>query len=377
MINDTSDNNIPRKISNVLECLIRGDLGGCRQILTQLDADTPSDEYCSIVIEQLRKLIQQFEEGYNFITSVSEGNLDYSAPPHFYLFSHYKQLQSNLRHLTWQTQQIARGDYNQKVSYMGEFSVAFNQMIEALREKKKMEDQLRDLYATRDKFMSIISHDLKSPFNGILGFSQLLAQDYPELSDQERLSFIENIRISAQNAFKLLENLLEWSPMQTGKITFTPDETNLSRLVLENFLLLKPVAEKKNIHLYTEVPEDAVAYIDENSILTVIRNLISNAIKFSFNGSRITVRSTNDESFITISITDNGIGIPAKNLDKLFTLDEKYKTAGTDNEKGTGLGLLLCKEFVEKNGGKIWAGSEYGKGSTFSFSLPIHEEQKP
>jgi signal transduction histidine kinase len=222
--------------------------------------------------------------------------------------------------------------------------------------------------------MSIISHDLKSPFNGILGLASLLLQDYDELSESERKEFIENIEVSAQSAFKLLENLLEWSRIQTGKIHFTFEELNLGRLIYENFLLLQSTAEKKQIHLYNYAPPDCFIFADRNSMSTIIRNLLTNAIKFTAKGGKISVHSNQVDNMWEISISDTGTGIKPENLVKLFKTGETVKTRGTENEKGTGLGLLLCKEFVEKNGGTIRAESTPGMGSKFIFTVPANKD---
>jgi signal transduction histidine kinase len=360
--------------NRVLQLLMDGAMEEGIAILDGVNPETAANQNDSTFINNFKKFIQQYYEGANFINALAEGNLDIEPPRRNYVISHYKQLQSNLRHLTWQTQQIARGDYNQKVSYLGEFSIAFNQMTDALREKKMIEDQLRDLYATRDVFMSIISHDLRSPFNGILGFADLLVQDYDELSDQERKQCIENIQSSSQTAFDLLENLLEWSRIQTGKIQFTFEELNLNRVILENFMLLQSAADKKQIQLNNLAPPDCSVYADRNSTLTAIRNLLSNAIKFTPRGGKITVNALQHDTMWEISIADSGIGIKPENLLKLFVTGETVKTRGTENEKGTGLGLLLCKEFVEKNGGTIRAESTPGFGSVFFITLP---GQKP
>jgi len=356
-------------VTGVLDSLLRGDLDEAEPALKRIIEGNP-DKECLPILGPLQNLIDQFREGIAFINAISSGDLDYPAPHHFYLYSHYKQLQSNLRYLAWQTQQIAKGDYKQSVNFMGDFSVSFNQLIEGLKEKKRFQDQLVELSATRDKFFSIISHDLKSPFNAILGFSDLLEQDYEELDDRERKEYIHNIRESARNAFKLLENLLEWSRLQTGKIAFVSEDLSISRLVLENFLLLKPLAQKKNIHLFSRVSIDLMARGDLNSVLTILRNLISNAIKFTPAGGKVTVEAEENNRMVFISVKDTGVGISEANITRLFVTGESFKTTGTDNEKGTGLGLILCREFAEKNGGSIKVTSEEGKGSCFTFSLP-------
>lgn len=356
--------------NKTLKLLMDGDMMEGLAELDTIKVGKDDDQNCTAFITNFKLFIQQYAEGAHLINAIADGNLDVEPPRQNYVISHYKQLLSNLRHLTWQTQQIAKGDYSQKVSYMGDFSVAFNQMTEALREKKRMEDQLRDLYASRDKLMSIISHDLKSPFNGILGLSNLLLQDYDEFKEDERKEFVENIQISAQTAFKLLENLLEWSRIQTGKIRFNFEELNLSRLVFDNFILLQASAEKKQIRLDNQTPPDCFIMADLNSMLTVIRNLLNNAIKFTPKGGRIKVTAHQHDNFWEVSIRDNGIGIKPDDLPKLFKTGETVKTRGTENEKGTGLGLLLCKEFVEKNGGTIHVESTLGQGSNFIFTVP-------
>ncbi len=371
----TNQEEILPPFNKTLQLLMDGELDEGIALLNSISDDLSDDQECTVFIRNFKSFIHQFAEGAGFINALADGNLDIDPPRQNYVISHYKQLQSNLRHLTWQTQQIAKGDYNQKVSYLGDFSVAFNQMTEALREKKRIEDQLRDLYASRDKLSSVISHDLKSPFNGILGFASLLLQDYDELSDKDRKEFIRNIETSAQSAFKLLENLLEWSRIQTGKIQFNFEELNLGRLIYENFMLLQPTADKKQIHLYNFAPPDCFIFADRNSMLTIIRNLLSNAIKFTPKGGKISVHAEQHDNLWEVSVKDNGIGIKPESLAKLFKTGETVKTRGTDNEKGTGLGLLLCKEFVEKNGGKIWVESTPGQGSRFVFTMPAKREE--
>jgi len=371
---NNSEEQIIALLDQTLHLLMDGDLEEGLAMLNSIGDDITENPDCTSFIVSFKKFIHQYYEGTSFINALADGNLDLEPPRQNYVISHYKQLQSNLKHLTWQTQQIAKGDYNQKVSYLGDFSVAFNQMTESLREKKRMEDQLRDLYASRDQLMSIISHDLKSPFNGILGLASLLLQDYDELSESERKEFIENIEVSAQSAFKLLENLLEWSRIQTGKIHFTFEELNLGRLIYENFLLLQSTAEKKQIHLYNYTPPDCFIFADRNSMSTIIRNLLTNAIKFTAKGGKISVHSNQVDNMWEISISDTGTGIKPENLVKLFKTGETVKTRGTENEKGTGLGLLLCKEFVEKNGGTIRAESTPGMGSKFIFTVPANKD---
>jgi len=234
---------------------------------------------------------------------------------------------------------------------------------------KKNAEELRDLNATKDKFFSIIAHDLKSPFNSILGFSDLLINNFSDYDKDEIEKYLRTIESSSKQAFELLENLLVWARSQTGSIHYQPETIELKSIIHENINLLTNQAERKNIQIFSTITDEAFVNGDRNMINTILRNLLANAIKFTPQFGKIFVSLIlNDESY-EISIKDNGIGIAEENIPKLFRIDSKFSTLGTEKEKGTGLGLILCKEFVEKHGGKIWARSELGKGSTFIFSL--------
>ncbi len=235
------------------------------------------------------------------------------------------------------------------------------------------EVRLRELNATKDKFFSIIAHDLKNPFNDLMGFTQLLALNIEKYDLQKIEKFTKIIHQSSKLAYNLLENLLDWSRSQTGSLNYEPEKILINKLIDENIDLLESTAKNKNISIYSELDNLIYAYADTNMVRTIIRNLISNAIKYTNQGGYIKIQSYCNHDQCEISITDNGIGISKDSIDKIFKLDESYSTIGTEHEKGTGLGLILCKEFVEKNGGKLWVKSEPDKGSTFSFTLPIPE----
>ncbi|MEI8007374.1 MAG: PAS domain S-box protein [Bacteroidota bacterium] len=241
---------------------------------------------------------------------------------------------------------------------------------------RKYTEELQELNNSKDKFFSIVSHDLKGPFNAILGFSDILTREWDDFTEDERQHFVRNIHSSAQNTFKLLENLLAWSLAQTGRQTFNPFPVDLSVVTNDMVILLRDQAERKQIKMFTAVNFGTVVLADEQMVRTVIRNLISNAIKFTPEGGQIRVFAENHKEeaeqreMIKICVTDTGIGIPRENLEKLFRIDQQVRTSGTANEKGTGLGLILCKELTDKHGGKIWAESEVGKGSKFCVSLP-------
>ncbi|HOZ14722.1 MAG TPA: tetratricopeptide repeat-containing sensor histidine kinase [Tenuifilaceae bacterium] len=233
------------------------------------------------------------------------------------------------------------------------------------------EKNLRELNATKDKLFSIIAHDLKNPFNALMGFSDLLDKNYNFLSEEERKEYIGVVSDSTQNLYKLLDNLLQWTRTQTGAITYISENFKLYPLIKQEVDILSPNADKKKININLKLDENQIVYADKNSIATVVRNLVSNAIKFTSNGGWIEIDAKQNSKFVEISVSDSGIGIKGDDIDKIFMLDSSFTTKGTANESGTGLGLLLCKEFVEKNNGKIWAESKKGKGSTFYFTLPL------
>ncbi len=235
---------------------------------------------------------------------------------------------------------------------------------------KASEESLKESNASKDKFFSIIAHDLRGPFNALIGFSDLLHNDYETLDVPEQRSMIKNIHDASLGTFKLLENLLEWSRIQTGRTRPNPDNIDLCTIANTSLSFLKPQAEKKNIKLYSGIHFGTIAYCDENMITTVVRNLISNTIKFTPNGGNVRIWATIKEQHVEVTVADNGVGIHPQNLPKLFRLDESVKTRGTAGEQGTGLGLVLCREFIELNKGTISAESEPGRGSQFRFTIP-------
>lgn len=238
------------------------------------------------------------------------------------------------------------------------------------RDIKKKEEALIEANITKDKFFSIIAHDLKNPFSTLLGFSGLLSQDYDKFDDNTKKEVIKDIHQNSEHMYDLLENLLSWSIMQTDGMECKAQSINLPALVDESIALLRAGADDKGIKLFSTIDEGARVSADVNMTNTVVRNLLSNAIKFTGEGGEVEISSRGKGNFQEITVSDSGVGISTEDLGKLFMLDVKHSSYGTKNEMGTGLGLLLCKEFVEKNGGAIRAESEPGKGSRFIFTLP-------
>jgi len=245
-----------------------------------------------------------------------------------------------------------------------------NKILQAANDTVQHQNtELQELNATKDKFFSIISHDLKGPLNSLTSFSGLLINHFNSLSKEDIQTLAKDLDKSLKNLFALLENLLEWSRSQTGNIEFKPEKFDLHALLNENIELLRGQAQTKSITVEQTSNETTIVYAHRNSINTVVRNLVSNAIKFTPVGGKITLGIKPEGDYIVTSISDTGVGMSPEVISKLFRIDTKHSTKGTANEKGTGLGLILCKEFVEKNGGRIWVTSEPEHGSVFSFSL--------
>jgi PAS domain S-box-containing protein len=240
---------------------------------------------------------------------------------------------------------------------------------------KKLVFDLKHLNATKDKFFRIIAHDLKNPFSILLGASEVLLNSAEEYDINSVKEFSSILYHAAKSGYTLLENLLEWSKSQTGSLTFKPQVINAKELVAENISSMQLYTTTKSLKLDSQIEGDIEVFADRDMLNTILRNLLNNAIKFSHKDGIITIRSERSTSETTITVKDTGIGINPDDIDKLFRIDVKYTNRGTAQERGTGLGLILCKEFVEKHGGKIWVESEFGKGCEFKFTIPLASQR--
>jgi len=245
-----------------------------------------------------------------------------------------------------------------------------NDLLESKNQQiERSENDLRELNAAKNKFFSIIAHDLKNPFHTVMGFSQLLSKDYDRFTEDERRKFASDIYQSSNNIFRLLQNLLDWSRSQTGRIAYAPIIVDFKRVLNNAMSVLHAMARQKNISITHAYDDNLKIYGDPSMLETVLRNLISNAIKFTPENGSIEISAIELENQVTISIKDSGIGISESDLTNLFRIDSKVKQKGTNNEDGTGLGLVLCHEFIQKNNGTIWAERNLGNGSKFSFTI--------
>ena len=249
-------------------------------------------------------------------------------------------------------------------------------IIEETNEKLlKSEADLKLLNSTKDKFFSIIAHDLKNPIGAILGITGLLTKDFDSHPVESIREYNNLIHDSSKQLYELLQNLLEWARSQTGKVKYKPEKISLNEILKENINLLKLSAQHKNIKIKYSLEQEEV-FADKEMLNTVVRNLISNAIKFTHSGGNVEVTSNVIDNHVEVEVKDSGVGMTKDEIRMLFRLDVHHTTMGTLNETGTGLGLILCKEFIEKNRGKIWVESEPGKGSCIIFTLPKSSKTK-
>jgi PAS domain S-box-containing protein len=249
-----------------------------------------------------------------------------------------------------------------------------------ITEKKQNEEEimlkneeLTLINAEKDKFFSIITHDLRGPFNSIMGFTQLLYEIVNEKDSPEVVEYADIILKSSEKAMDLLNNLMEWTRSQTGRMKYNPEYFELNVFLQPILHLFEEIAGQKSISVTKNLPVSAPVFADKAMMGTIFRNLISNALKFTQEGGEVTISAEVSQNNLTVAVRDNGIGIPKESVKRLFRIDQNFSTQGTSKESGTGLGLILCKEFVDKNKGEIWVESEEGKGSTFYFTIPRHD----
>lgn len=253
----------------------------------------------------------------------------------------------------------------------------------------KYNNELKELNQSKDKFFSIVAHDLRSPFQGMLGFTDLILDELYSLTKEEIKEYLQKVRDSSYSTFTLLENLLDWSRMQTGRLQYNPSEFSLYDDVSTVISLLSSNAHSKNIRMINNLNDDYTVYADRRMVHSILLNLTTNAIKFTFPGGEVSFdaklivlceddsggeTSSCDRKYLEISVSDTGVGISPEDLSRIFNIDEPFTLAGTSNEQGAGLGLILVKEMTEKQGGKLTINSREGKGSVFAFTLPLAEK---
>lgn len=291
-------------------------------------------------------------------------------------------IENQLKYLERFSQQALESKLNREaINKVDELALATKRLRSEISIRKETEEKVKEqnkelqrINTEKDKFFSIIAHDLKSPFSAILGLSRMLVERIKEKKLEKIEMHAEIIQQSSNKALELLKNLMEWSRSQTGRMVFSPTKFDLTSLIDEMDSLYGTIAGEKNITLHKTFPDELQIEADKPMVSTILRNLISNAIKFTHAEGEIRIVADANHHSVKVCVADNGVGIPEKVQESLFNLDENYSTTGTADEVGTGLGLLLCKEFIDKHNGKIWVESEMGKGSSFYFELPLESE---
>ncbi len=277
--------------------------------------------------------------------------------------------------ITTQVKKFPVFDQDGKVIATANISRDITELLKKDEAIRMREVKLKEAIASKNKFFNIIAHDLKNPFNTILGFTQLLIENYDEYDEKTLKRYLKMIFDASMLSLDLLDNLLNWARAQTGNIKCDPKTRDIGKIIDKSFKLLKPNADKKDIRLIKKIPGSLKAYVDENMITTVIRNLLSNAIKFTHPKGKVHIQAKMKKNRVIVSISDNGIGIKEEDIKKLFRIDEGFTRPGTNQEAGTGLGLILCKEFIERNRGSIEVESKADKGSTFTLILPSEKPE--
>lgn len=333
------------------------------------------------ILPELERLRLYNSEVSRFALEISNGNLSTKIGQKGKLAGSLKNLHAGLRHLVWQTQAIAKGDFSQRIDFMGDFSLSFNAMVQDLqdarahlietnRELSQTNEALKKANAMRDKMFSIIGHDLRNPIGGGASLLEMLANEPCPFDEEGKHAALVSLRDSMKSAHQLLENLLSWARNQVGEVACNPEHVDLDHIVADIVHLMSSVASAKQISLAQNLPNGLAVYADRNMLDTVLRNLVGNAIKFTPKDGRITIEgSMNNDGFIRLCVADTGMGISPENIGRLFK-DTTFTTYGTNNEKGGGLGLNICREFVVRNGGTIGVESVLGRGSRFFFTLP-------
>lgn len=326
------------------------------------------DQYYNRSFEGWLQIIHpDFRELMNiyFVNEVLTGKTEFDK--------HYKILNQKTSEAIW-----VHGKGKLKFGDSGEVLEMFG-TIQDINQRKKDEEALRELNkelsiasAEKDKLFSIIAHDLKSPYSALLGYARLMVKETTRSGNEKLEGFSRNLLRTAESSYDLLLNLLEWAMMQTGKIEFNPEQFNVNELLLKIEYLYESSFRAKNLRFKHSNDGVELLTADRQMIYTVLRNLISNAIKFTSSGGEIKIHVEKTSQWVKIHISDTGMGIPKKSIGKLFDISANMSTKGTENEKGTGIGLLLCNDFVKAHGGNIHVDSELGKGSTFAVNLPLN-----
>jgi len=364
-----------RSVNEALRALLRGELPETLP-LPGTDVDDIK-ELC----ETANNLVASFQETRDFITSLSRGNLEKEPPARNLLISPFKQLHANLKHLTWQTRQVAKGNLGQHVDFLGEFADSFNSMIGSLKEKRRAVETAEKLRVEADaanraksEFLANMTHELRTPLNAVIGLSDLLRQS-PEELDREQLEYVGMISDAGYHLLALVENILEMAEVEAGRMELEISAVSIRKLLENSMLMITDKALNRGLTLDLSIKdelENLEIQADEVKLQQTMFNLLSNATKFTPGGGAIKVEARKEGEEVTVSVSDTGIGLKPEDRQRIFETFHQLDSSYTRKYSGTGLGLALSRRLVEMHGGRIWAESEgEGKGSTMTFVIPI------
>ncbi len=365
--------------TNAIQKILSGQISAKRTLTT---GTTNVSEPVARLIDSINTMQDQYRESLQFILALSKGDLEQLPPKNNQLVGYFKQLHADLLHLRWQTQEIARGDYEQQVSFMGDFGVSFNKMIDSLKQKQALEDELkereknlRDTTAElqkaielKDKLFSIIAHDLRGPIGNTGSLiKMILNQEISEPAEVQRT--LRMLYSSSESTYVLLENLLAWSESRSKELPYYPERSPIKPIFTDTIELFSSALEVKSLRISVKVDPGIEALFDAAMLRTIIRNLVNNSIKFTPNGGTIILSAHAIDKEVEVSVSDTGIGMSPEILSSLFSTATTTVRSGTNHEKGHGLGLTLCYEMVHRHNSQLNVVSTEGKGTTFSFRL--------
>ena len=371
LLRKIAENLVEMEVSDGDHIVLKGEMGDALYIIVDGRVKVHDGDYIFSVLNKGDVF------GKYYLLDKKERSATVTALSHTFLYRFSQEL---FYSITKNETTVITGVLRALVSRLRDMNLAEEQLAaqnqEIIRQKEELEKQKRELIelnATKDKFFSIIAHDLRSPIATLISLSEMLRTDIDLLTVDETHEILASLHDLSKNHLKLLDNLLQWARMQTGRMEPAPEKFNLAAIIEEVIGFYKVTAFEKQVNLVSAVEGDISVFADKNMIRTVLRNLVSNALKYTAMGGEVVIGFKPLPERVEVYVRDNGLGIPSEMVDKLFDLDKNFSTVGTANEKGTGLGLILCKEFIEKNGGSIYVKSERGFGSTFRFTLPLSE----
>jgi len=359
-------------LTKLIEIVDQISIGSKPMEISADEFKTADDPLLNELCDRLCKLNNQYRNSYQFVLDLACDKLNTKTPTQTLFVNPYKQLQSELRYLTWQIKQVAEGDYSQRVFFSGDFSYAINKMVLALRKRHDLMNKLEESNKNTDQLFSFIARDLSDPFNVVIGFSGVLMEAV-ENNDQHKIKeCAEMINSSSFRIHDLLMNLLEWSRLKSDGIEMSVQELDLKNVIHSTIRMADVAASLKDITIHYDDPTTYPVYTDKGMLKTILRNIINNAIKYTPENGRVAISVRRDYKSYYISVQDNGIGMSEKTIQDVLHLKTIHSSPGTNNEPGTGLGLILSNDFAHMMGGEITAESKMRGGTTVTFSLPVY-----